>query len=108
MKFVIQRVKEASVKVDDEYTGKIKKGYLVLIGVGQEDTKEEADKYIRKMINLRIFEDENGKTNLSLADVRCGWRIVVSISVYALCKLQKRKSSKFYTGRRSKESRRII
>ena len=63
MKFVIQRVKEASVKVDDEYTGKIKKGYLVLIGVGQEDTKEEADKYIRKMINLRIFEDENGKTN---------------------------------------------
>ena len=69
MKFVIQRVKEASVKVDDEYTGKIKKGYLVLIGVGQEDTKEEADKYIRKMINLRIFEDENGKTNLRLADV---------------------------------------
>ena len=66
MKFVIQRVKEASVKVDDEYTGKIKKGYLVLIGVGQEDTKEEADKYIRKMINLRIFEDENGKTNCSL------------------------------------------
>ena len=69
MKFVIQRVKEASVKVDDEYTGKIKKGYLVLIGVGQEDTKEEADKYIRKMINLRIFEavssswsqDVNGK-----------------------------------------------
>ena len=106
MKFVIQRVKKASVKVDDEYTGKIKKGYLVLIGVGQEDTKEEADKYIRKMINLRIFEDENGKTNCSLK--RCGWRIVVSISVYALCKLQKRKSSKFYTGRRSKESRRII
>ena len=106
MKFVIQRVKEASVKVDDEYTGKIKKGYLVLIGVGQEDTKEEADKYIRKMINLRIFEDENGKNKLFIK--RCGWRIVVSISVYALCKLQKRKSSKFYTGRRSKESRRII
>ena len=69
MKFVIQRVKEASVKVDGEYTGKIKNGYLVLIGVGHEDTKEEADKYIRKMINLRIFEDENGKTNLSLKDV---------------------------------------
>ena len=105
MKFVIQRVKEASVKVDDEYTGKIKKGYLVLIGVGQEDTKEEADKYIRKMINLRIFEDEMEN---KLFIKRCGWRIVVSISVYALCKLQKRKSSKFYTGRRSKESRRII
>ena len=71
MKFVIQRVKEASVKVDGEYTGKIKNGYLVLIGVGHEDTKEEADKYIRKMINLRIFEDENGKTNLSLKDASC-------------------------------------
>ena len=106
MKFVIQRVKEASVKVDDEYTGKIKKGYLVLIGVGQEDTKEEADKYIRKMINLRIFEDENGKTNCSLKDVD-GELLLVS-QFYALCKLQKRKSSKFYTGRRSKESRRII
>ena len=75
MKFVIQRVKEASVKVDDEYTGKIKKGYLVLIGVGQEDTKEEADKYIRKMINLRIFEDEMEN---KLFIKRCGWRIVVS------------------------------
>lgn len=105
MKFVIQRVKKASVKVDDEYTGKIKKGYLVLIGVGQEDTKEEADKYIRKMINLRILK-RKWKNQMFIK--RCGWRIVVSISVYALCKLQKRKSSKFYTGRRSKESRRII
>ena len=92
MKFVIQRVKEASVKVDDEYTGKIKKGYLVLIGVGQEDTKEEADKYIRKMINLRIFEDENGKTNLSLADVGGELLVISQFTLYA----------------DSKESRRII
>ena len=69
MKFVIQRVSEASVKVEDSCTGKIKKGYLVLIGVGENDTQKDADKYIRKMINLRIFEDENGKTNLSLKDV---------------------------------------
>ena len=92
MKFVIQRVKEASVKVDDEYTGKIKKGYLVLIGVGQEDTKEEADKYIRKMINLRIFEDEQGKTNLSLADVDGGLLLVSQFTLYANCKRGNRPS----------------
>ena len=92
MKFVIQRVKEASVKVDDEYTGKIKKGYLVLIGVGQEDTKEEADKYIRKMINLRIFEDENGKTNLSLADVNGELLLISQFTLYANCKKGNRPS----------------
>ena len=92
MKFVIQRVKEASVKVDDEYTGKIKKGYLVLIGVGQEDTKEEADKYIRKMINLRIFEDENGKTNLSLKDVNGELLMVSQFTLYANCKKGNRPS----------------
>ena len=59
-----------------------------MIGVGQEDTKEEADKYIRKMINLRIFEDENGKTNCSLKDVD-GELLLVS-QFYALCKLQKK------------------
>lgn len=85
MKFVIQRVKEASVKVDGEYTGKIKNGYLVLIGVGHEDTKEEADKYIRKMINLRIFEDENGKTNLSLKDVGGELLLVSQFTLYASC-----------------------
>ena len=92
MKFVIQRVKEASVKVDGEYTGKIKKGYLVLIGVGQEDTKEEADKYIRKMINLRIFEDENGKTNKSLADVDGQLLMVSQFTLYANCKKGNRPS----------------
>ena len=63
MKFVIQRVTESSVKVDDKIIGQIGKGFMVLIGVGQEDTKEIADKLIKKMIGLRIFEDENGKTN---------------------------------------------
>ena len=91
MKFVIQRVKEASVKVDDEYTGKIKKGYLVLIGVGQEDTKEEADKYIadkmvKKLTGLRIFEDENGKTNLALKDVDGELLLISQFTLYANCK----------------------
>lgn len=92
MKFVIQRVKEASVKVEGAYTGKIKKGYLVLIGVGQGDTREEADKYIRKMINLRIFEDGNGKTNLSLKDVGGELLLVSQFTLYASCKKGNRPS----------------
>ena len=62
MKFVIQRVTEASVEVDEKIIGEIANGYLVLIGVGQEDTTAEADRLIKKMINLRIFSDENGIT----------------------------------------------
>lgn len=92
MKFVIQRVTEASVKVDGEYTGKIKKGYLVLIGVGHGDTKENADKYIKKMLNLRIFEDENGKTNLSLKDVGGELLLVSQFTLYANCKKGNRPS----------------
>ena len=69
MKFVIQRVNHASVKVDGNVVGKIDKGYMVLIGISENDTKEIADKMIKKMIGLRIFEDENGKTNISLIDV---------------------------------------
>ena len=92
MKFVIQRVSEASVKVDNEYTGKIKKGYLVLIGVGHGDRKEDADKYMKKMINLRIFEDENGKTNLSLKDVGGELLLVSQFTLYASCKKGNRPS----------------
>ena len=76
MRFVIQRVTESSVTIDGEISGKIGKGYLVLIGVADTDTKEIADKMIRKMIGLRIFEDEQGKTNLSLADVDGGLLLV--------------------------------
>ena len=76
MRFVIQRVTEASVTIEGEISGKIGKGYLVLIGVADTDTKEIADKMIRKMIGLRIFEDEQGKTNLSLADVDGGLLVV--------------------------------
>lgn len=85
MRFVIQRVTDASVTIDGEISGKIGKGYLVLIGVADTDTKEIADKMIRKMIGLRIFEDEQGKTNLSLADVDGGLLLVSQFTLYANC-----------------------
>ena len=86
MKFVIQRVNHAEVKVDGEIVGKIGKGFLVLIGVGREDTKEDADWYLKKLLGLRIFEDENGKTNLSLADVNGELLLVSQFTLYANCK----------------------
>ena len=92
MRFVIQRVTEASVTIDGEISGKIGKGYLVLIGVADTDTKEIADKMIRKMIGLRIFEDEQGKTNLSLADVDGGLLLVSQFTLYANCKRGNRRS----------------
>lgn len=92
MRFVIQRVTEASVTIDGEISGKIGKGYLVLIGVADTDTKEIADKMIRKMIGLRIFEDEPGKTNLSLADVDGGLLLVSQFTLYANCKRGNRPS----------------
>ena len=92
MRFVIQRVTEASVTIEGEISGKIGKGYLVLIGVADTDTKEIADKMIRKMIGLRIFEDEQGKTNLSLADVDGGLLLVSQFTLYANCKRGNRPS----------------
>ena len=92
MRFVIQRVTEASVTIDGDISGKIGKGYLVLIGVADTDTKEIADKMIRKMIGLRIFEDEQGTTNLSLADVDGGLLLVSQFTLYANCKRGNRPS----------------
>lgn len=92
MRFVIQRVTEASVTIDGEISGKIGKGYFVLIGVADTDTKEIADKMIRKMIGLRIFEDEQRKTNLSLADVDGGLLLVSQFTLYANCKRGNRPS----------------
>lgn len=92
MKFVIQRVLEASVAVDGEIIGQINKGYMVLIGVGQNDTKEIADKMVKKMVGLRIFEDENGKTNLSLADVGGQMLLISQFTLYANCKKGNRPS----------------
>lgn len=92
MKLVIQRVTEASVKVEDEIIGQIGKGFLVLIGVGQDDTKEIADQYVKKMLGLRIFEDEQGKTNLSLADVKGELLLVSQFTLYANCRKGNRPS----------------
>nr|WP_317281947.1 D-aminoacyl-tRNA deacylase [uncultured Sellimonas sp.] len=92
MKFVIQRVLESSVKVDGEVIGSIRKGFMVLIGVGQNDTKEIADKMIKKLIGMRIFEDENGKTNLSLADVDGELLLISQFTLYANCKKGNRPS----------------
>ena len=92
MKFVIQRVKQASVKVEGSVTGEIEKGYLVLIGVSDKDTEAVADKMIKKMIGLRIFEDAEGKTNLSLADVGGSLLLVSQFTLYANCKKGNRPS----------------
>ena len=92
MKFVIQRVLESSVKVDGETIGQIGKGFMVLIGVGQDDTKEIADKMVKKMVGLRIFEDENGKSNLSLADVNGELLLISQFTLYANCKKGNRPS----------------
>lgn len=92
MRFVIQRVTGASVTVDGKVTGSIDKGFLVLIGVCKDDTAEIADKLIRKMTGLRIFEDENGKTNLSLNDVGGSLLLVSQFTLYADCKKGNRPS----------------
>ncbi len=92
MKFVIQRVEEAAVQVDGKCVGSIGKGFLVLIGVSDTDTETVADKMIRKMTGLRIFEDENGKTNLSLGDVKGSLLLVSQFTLYANCKKGNRPS----------------
>lgn len=92
MKFVIQRVSKASCTVDDQITGQIQKGFMVLIGVSDEDTREIADKMIKKLLGLRIFEDENGKTNLSLNDVDGELLLISQFTLYADCKKGNRPS----------------
>lgn len=92
MKLVIQRVNYAEVKVEEESVGSIQKGLLVFLGVGREDTKEIADKYLKKLLGLRIFEDNAGKTNLSLSDVDGELLIVSQFTLYANCKKGNRPS----------------
>ncbi|MCR5836487.1 MAG: D-tyrosyl-tRNA(Tyr) deacylase [Lachnospiraceae bacterium] len=92
MRFVIQRVSHANVTVDNNITGEINKGFLVLVGVSNEDSKEIADKMIKKLVNMRIFEDANGKTNLSLADVNGELLLVSQFTLYADCKKGNRPS----------------
>ena len=92
MRFVIQRVSSARAKVCDSVIGSIEKGFLVLIGIEQEDTTQVADKMIKKLVGMRIFEDENGKTNLSLADVGGELLLISQFTLYADCKKGNRPS----------------
>lgn len=92
MRFVIQRVSESEVKVDGKVLGKIGKGFMVLIGISDSDTKEIADKMVKKMLGLRIFEDEQGKTNLSLEAVGGELLLISQFTLYANCKKGNRPS----------------
>ncbi len=92
MRFVIQRVNHAKVAVENAITGQIQKGFLVFIGVSKEDTKEIADKMIKKLLNMRIFEDSDGKTNLALKDVDGSLLLVSQFTLYADCKKGNRPS----------------
>lgn len=86
MRLLIQRVQNASVTVENETIGSISKGLLVFVGVSNTDTREIADKMIHKLLNLRIFSDENGKTNLSLSSVNGELLIISQFTLYADCK----------------------
>ncbi|MCU6733786.1 D-aminoacyl-tRNA deacylase [Diplocloster agilis] len=92
MRLVIQRVSQASVQVDGEIAGQIGRGLLVLAGVSDQDTKADVDKLVQKIIKLRIFEDENRKTNLSLKEVDGGLLIVSQFTLYADCRKGNRPS----------------
>ncbi len=92
MKFLIQIASDASVSVENEIIGQISNGYMVLIGVEDADTKEIADKMIKKMLGLRIFKDENGKTNLSIDKVDGSLLLISQFTLYADCKKGNRPS----------------
>lgn len=86
MKAVVQRVTHASVSVDGEIKGQIGNGFLILLGVGQNDTEEDADRLVNKIVKLRIFSDENDKINLSLADVGGSLLVISQFTLYADCR----------------------
>ena len=92
MKVVIQRVSHAAVTVDEQVVGSIGKGFLVLLGVGGEDTKADVDRIVKKMAGLRIFADENEKTNLSLKDVNGELLVISQFTLYADCRKGNRPS----------------
>lgn len=92
MRFVIQRVSHAEVAVEGKITGQILKGFFVLIGISEEDTEAIADKMVKKLLNMRIFEDSDGKTNRSLQDVGGSLLLVSQFTLYANCKKGNRPS----------------
>lgn len=105
MKLVIQRVSRASVSVDGVVVGDIKRGFLVLLGVGAEDTEAECERLSQKMLNLRIFADANGKTNLSLKDVGGELLIISQFTLYADCRKGNRPN--FLQAKEPKEAERL-
>ncbi len=92
MKFVIQRVNHADVKIDGETAGAINKGLLILFGASKTDTSDMLPKYVDKIVKMRIFADENGKTNLSVTDVGGELLIVSQFTLYADCRKGNRPS----------------
>lgn len=86
MRFVVQRVTHASVTVDSQMIGKIGNGFMVLIGVADTDTREIADKMVKKLLGLRIFEDQNGKTNLDIHTVEGELLLISQFTLYANCR----------------------
>lgn len=105
MKIVIQRTERASVSVDGKTVGKIGKGFLALLGVGAEDTESDCERLAKKLIGLRIFEDENGKTNLSLKDVNGSLLIISQFTLYADCRKGNRPN--FLQAKEPKEAERL-
>ena len=105
MKLVIQRVARASVSVDGNTVGAIGNGYLVLLGVGAEDTEADCERLAQKMINLRIFADENGKTNLSLKDVGGELLVISQFTLYADCRKGNRPN--FLAAKEPKDAERL-
>ena len=92
MKFIVQRVSEAKVSINGTVTGQIRTGFVVLIGISNTDNIEIANKLVNKLINLRIFQDENGKTNLSLSQVNGELLLISQFTLYANCKKGNRPS----------------
>ncbi|WP_165062454.1 D-aminoacyl-tRNA deacylase [Adlercreutzia sp. ZJ154] len=92
MRAIVQRVTNAKVDIDGKIVGSIERGYLILLGVGQTDTEQDAEKLWSKIYKMRIFEDESGKTNLSIADVQGEVLVVSQFTLYANCKKGNRPS----------------
>ena len=92
MRFLIQSVEHAAVSVDDQVIGSIGKGLLVFVGISETDTKEIADKMVSKLVRLRIFKDEAGKTNLAAADVGAEFLVISQFTLYADCRKGNRPS----------------
>jgi D-tyrosyl-tRNA(Tyr) deacylase len=92
MKIVLQRVKHASVAVQGQIVGEIEQGLLILLGITHDDNKANADQLVKKIVNLRVFNDSDNKMNLSIADIRGSFLVISQFTLYANCKKGNRPS----------------